>query len=141
MASPLNIEGLLPHWFSLHSVNQREVRALPGIFSGNTHEEQQAYKDARDFMVRAYLADPNKRLTFTACRSFIRLSANTLMILHNYLDQQKIINFAVVSVKSDEKELGKVIEVEKPLLQKETDKEANKGAGARAGAGAGTKCQ
>lgn len=67
-------------WFSLDSVHPIERAALPEFFTpGSSSKSPALYMHYRNFMVRAFRANPTTYLTMTACRRHLAGDVATIM--------------------------------------------------------------
>ena len=85
---------MIPDWFDLTKVDQRERMSLPEFFSSD--EKAEEYIRCRNYIVEAYRANPDYYLTMTVCRSaFQVMDVVSLARIYSMLGFYGIINTQV----------------------------------------------
>lgn len=82
-------------WFSIDAVHALERRGLPEFFEGKAHKNADVYREARNWMVRRFRAQPDVYLTPTECRRALTGDACAILRIHTFLEHWGLINYAI----------------------------------------------
>jgi SWI/SNF related-matrix-associated actin-dependent regulator of chromatin subfamily C len=74
-------------------VNKIERASLPEFFGKASGKSPEVYVEFRDWMIRAYRANPSIYLTATACRRVLIGDVSAILRLHSFLEYWGLINF------------------------------------------------
>lgn len=139
-----------PSWFSFDSISSTEERYLKENYfnkiksSARIDQIHQTWKDCRDWMIKAYQADPKKDLTVNVCRPFLGDDVLFLSMVLEFLEHHQLINLKILkpsnSLKRKRDEDEEVVPTSKrPKVNRNPEQVATPGAGAGAGAGSETE--
>lgn len=82
-------------WFDMESVHEKEKKAFPEYFEKPKSNGEVMYRQYRDFIIKAYRANPRIYLSATACRRSLAADASAIIRIHNFLESWGLINYLV----------------------------------------------